>query len=613
MPHTSWSPSLPTSRALKALGIDVELLTLRKPPKLSAETLRLIRAPIMPRTDFRDYAERERIRERMEMAVENRTPARTQTEAPKLARKPATRTQSSSSMGAWKPYEPKQDRSPFGIQGQRRHYTSSIDRTPLTSVPEHSRSEAFDAYNKMDKAFHAARASKDPSVKEEFVTKQVPAYFAALRDSGVKVDGAMVHDMMIQLGYMNMRPGVGFKVEIDGDKTGMFKVPEGQTRTVNVQLIDKHRQPLDFDGLAKLTQGTKPGPGFNIWNMSSGSESHLGVNFIGTSSVGRNRDATLSDSLATGSLANASKTGVGSGNAEMWMKDSAVPLGKYADSLSFVTGHSLGAAIAQDFADMQVKADRRTIGYFAAAPGLSRPQSKQWEANRDNFLYSHAKQDPITLAGLHSWSGREIVGGILDLPVQPGLGNSSIDGVGMQHGAQPATLLALRDGQVPDPTARKAVGPNAFWRMTDGQRPNFAHKIFAEIPAEKASRFLETMGYGGTAKPGQPQGKDHAFNVSMVQLLSKTELGFTAMERNPDGALHALMMSRDAIIADPKMGMRMLAMNLMASLPFEDFSSAMPKNDLRTIGRQVDGVVGRYETHELRSMIAKEKQVASIE
>ena len=63
------------------------------------------------------------------------------------------------------------------------------------------------------------------------------------------------------------------------------------------------------------------------------------------------------------------------------------------------------------------------------------------------------------------------------------------------------------------------------------------------------------------------------------------------------------MRSKDAILSDPAQGMKRLALELYAALPNE--LARFPKNDLGSISRRVDGLVGRHETYDLRAAATK--------
>lgn len=569
---------------LAKLGVDAEQVTLRQPPKLSP----LIRLFTERRTSVvLDEARRSSAALAVSRELERRTvafepsvsqPAATLTKAPKKGG------------GLFGPsglsFGPVTSPTAFGIGGpsvQRRSF-SSIAQIALD--PEVQRGARFKAFESMEKAFHEARASKDPAVKAKFVSEAVPAYFSAVADAGGKIDGAHLHDMMNRLSYMNLKPGASFEVEVRGDATGLFNIPSGESRKVKVELTGAYRQPMDFDAIARMPKGYAPSPGFNTWKLTSGEETRTGVVFIGTSSVGRNRDATLGERHATGSLADGAPGGVGHGSVELWTSNKKTGLAAALDAADFVGGHSLGAGVAQLAIEHQLAAGKKApIGYLASAPGLSTPASEAWVANQKKFLFVHSRQDPITIAGLYSRPGMEIAGSRFDLPVQKGLGNGYGDGLLTQHGAQPATLLMQRDGELPKPTARTGVGPNFVWKGMDQLRQLFSSSAFRETNTEKASRLLDQDGLGSTAKAGKPQGKDHAFNVMLVRDLLNTGLGSTALELNPTGALMAVLSARTAIMKDPAAGLEKLAVMLYKALPSD--LMILPKNDLAAIAPSV--------------------------
>ncbi len=428
-------------------------------------------------------------------------------------------------------------------------------------------------------AFYNAKQSLDPAVKRAYVEVEIPKLFSALRANNRKIDVTHVFDMLNRIGYLNAPVGSRFQVEIDNDLSDLFPVPPGETRVINVRLRAAHLQSAE----AKLEHGASPSPGFKVFDLQSGDRTHTAIAFIGTTSVGPSRDATLGDHIATGAFANANPSGIGVGNAEAFATLLQKKAPRLYSGIDIVIGHSLGSAVAQAFAEYRMRMGYPPpFGFFAGSPHLNSPESPDWKKNARRFLFVQSGQDPIPLGGTTKRSGIEIKSPWGDLPVTTGLTNSLFDAAVTQHGAEPNLLTMARDGESPKPTLRTGTIPGFGTRALDALRPLVARAAFTPTSVERSVERSMALIDGVPGLAGQHVAgvldANRQLNIQVMRRLMTTELGATALQAHGPDTARLLVETSDAIRENPEEGLKVLGRKLVRLVAISDVTMPAKTN-----------------------------------
>ncbi|MBM7118726.1 hypothetical protein [Archangium primigenium] len=376
----------------------------------------------------------------------------------------------------------------------RRSFGTSA-RPPL---PE---TDNIDAFTTLMNKYWEAKASRSQEVKNHFVATHLSEFFTQLTESG-KLTPFAFNDGFVMLSYLSLKKGLRFDAFLDGEVAEFF----GGAKTgasVEFTLVESYTQSLSPEALADLPWSVQPGTAVFIFQARCGSRTRNIATFRGTNSVGKGRDALLGYMDSTGALANCSPDEIGGGCVKYWLSCKDHPIAKYADKIDLVIGHSLGAALAQDYTEEVLLRTRLApLGYFAAAPRRNRAPCALWLQNIHRFFYPWSAQDPVTRGGTRVWPGMELRFSWLDAPVLPGLIDSGMDRVFSQHGA----LIGILD------------------ILTKGNRPRLAERRGTEISAEISALDEIDLGPFGNdfADVFRPHVVRHAFSPTTIEFIMRT-------------------------------------------------------------------------------------------
>ena len=458
--------------------------------------------------------------------------------------------------------------------------------TLRTKAMRRSKPERRRVFDRFNTEFHQARSEPTRAIKALMISKAMRELNGQMKSR--PMPSAVGMDLLTKLSYVQLPvETTSFPLTIGQDPVSMLP-----TGSVQCQLVEDFRQTLSLADLAKLPRSVLPGTGFQVWHLASeDGGTKKGLVFTGTNSVGPNRDGTLGREHSTGALANTTKGGVGFGVIPHWLDLPGNPLSKHLPDVTFIAGHSLGAALAQEAMLARLEmSGTPPRGWFASASCLSRPCSEQWVQNAMQMFFVGSSQDPVRQAGTWKYPGLELIASPLDLPVSSGIGNSMLDGLITQHGAEIPTLLWSRGDELNfSERLQTSVGEpfdgglpidQLMVELADLGRPLVASKMFTGTSVENVMAALEKYGLDEPLyeKGSTVRGPAYAYGVHLTHELLASELVSACYVAAPYETLQAIGSCGREFLSKPETAME----KLVNRLPLDEVQ-IMVENDTKSV------------------------------